>query len=419
MKVIFQYSVGEAEIQVVKTVRGYQYIINKPYTHEFSRKVRDAAEIAIMSNPSHTEIYSIAKRIARLLKTKGEQETAIVYSLRESLKYRKLQVLIDDPYVEDISAVGPGPIWVRHSRLLGMDPSVDYIPTNLVFDDRIDFLQHLLLLAERSGRMISKANPIVDGNLPEEDGGHRIHLVLPDIAGMSGEIVVRKKKPFRSITLEDLRKGGMLDDEIIKIIERIIKSRGSLLIVGPPGSGKTTLLRAILYSLVPRSWKVAIIEDTPEIDPPPGSSWVRYIVPLSWGSVESLDQFSLTKAALRASVSKFLVIGETRGKEARVLAQAMNMGLGGLTTFHGGSASEAIMRLSSHPISLGPTQITMFDAILTLGFLEVNKGGLRRTVVSVDKPFIAERGLELKNIYRLDNTTNPSQPREVIITLAR
>ncbi|MCD6323625.1 MAG: type II/IV secretion system ATPase subunit [Desulfurococcales archaeon] len=398
MAVVISYTVGTSKVTIVKENGGYRYVAEDRVPDKLLDEVREAAEVAIIGGYGGRSIYRLTKTIYKLIKRESEVgETLVAYTVRGALKYRKLQILIDDPYVEDISSVGPGPVWVRHSLLLRRDPAADFIPTNIVFTSKLEFLQHLMLLAEKAGQPVSKLNPIVDGNLPDEDGGHRVHLVMPEIAGGSGELVVRKKKSFRAVTLKELSKEGMLNDEVVDLIKEVIEKRGSILIVGPPGSGKTTLLRAILYSLIPPSWKVAIIEDTPEIDLLPGSSWVRYVVPPPPLS-ESINQMILTKAALRSSVSKFIVIGETRGAEAKVLAQAMNMGLGGLTTFHAGSASEAVARLTSHPIGLTPSQITMFDIIAVLSFVESGEG-FRREVVEIVKPELMGEVLKLRSLY--------------------
>ncbi|RLG78497.1 MAG: flagellar protein [Thermoprotei archaeon] len=402
-EVVMRYRVGTAEVTLLREGDSYLYVVNDAIPDELKKRVRRLAEVAIVTGRSGKgTLLEIIRAVKELLKG-DEDDLTISYSLREHLKYGKLQILIDDPHIEDISAVGPGPIWVRHSEILRKDPSADFIRTNISFVNETDFIQHLYLLSERSGRIISHLTPILDANLPEEDGGHRIHLVLPHIAGGEGEIVIRKKKGSRLLGLKQLIQNGMLDDEAVNLIKGFIRDRKSLMIVGPPGSGKTTLLRAIVYDLIPKHWKVAIIEDTPEIDPLPGSSWVRYIVPLGKIGEEGLiDQMILTKAALRSSVNKFIIIGETRGAEARVLVQAMNMGMAGLTTFHGGTPREALLRLMSPPISLGPHQVTMFKGIITLGFCE--DGGVKRRVISIDEPVYDPyiKNVRMKNSYRMN-----------------
>ena len=387
---ITQYRVGIARVSILREGEGrYRYVVDRAAIESVSKEIRKNVEMIILSGGDVEDgnPYSLFRTALKILKLGRERvsEARAAYAFREEVKYRKLQVLIDDPYVEDISIVGPGPVWVRHSAVMSADPATDYIPTNIVIEDNLEFLEYLNLLSERAGRIISKANPIVDANLPEEDGGHRIHLVHPDIADGRGEIVIRKKKPASNTDLRALIRMGSISNAVVELIRYFIRRRGSILIVGPPGSGKTTLLRAILYSLVPKHWKVVIIEDTPEIDPLPGSCWVRYVVPLPQSAGSNvLDQMALTKAALRSSVNRFIVIGETRGAEARVLVQAMNMGMGGLTTFHGGTASEALVRLTSPPIGLAPHQVSMFNLIITVNY--VVNGGLRRAVTAVDEP---------------------------------
>jgi len=54
----------------------------------------------------------------------------------------------------------------------------------------------------------------------------------------------------------------VLPRALVGLLKLVVHGRGSMIIAGPPGSGKTTLLRSILYYLVPKTWKVIVIEDT-------------------------------------------------------------------------------------------------------------------------------------------------------------
>ncbi|MEM1606388.1 MAG: ATPase, T2SS/T4P/T4SS family, partial [Fervidicoccaceae archaeon] len=197
------------------------------------------------------------------------------------------------------------------------------------------------------------------------------------------EIVIRKKlstPPPVSRLVEE----GVLPKAIADLFKILIHARGSMVIAGPPGSGKTTLLRSILHSFVPLTWKVAIIEDTGEIDPPPGSSWVRYTT-FELGTVK-VDLFDLAKAALRASATKLIVVGETRGEEAKVLVQAMLTGLGGMTTFHGSSPEEVITRFTGPPINLSPMQVAMFNLVAIMGYGERPRRQLKKLVEMLYSP---------------------------------
>ncbi|MEM0086578.1 MAG: ATPase, T2SS/T4P/T4SS family, partial [Zestosphaera sp.] len=168
---------------------------------------------------------------------------------------------------------------------------------------------------------------------------------------------------------------GVLPRAVAELLKFLVLSRGSLIVAGPPGSGKTTLIRSLLHSYVPTDWKVVVIEDTGEIDPPANSSWSRYVA-FELGSVK-IDLFDLAKAALRSSATKLLVVGETRGSEAQVLAQSLLAGLGGITSFHGGSPEEVVTRLRSQPISLSNSQIGMFNFIAVMSFSEKPRRVLR------------------------------------------
>ena len=54
-----------------------------------------------------------------------------IYALRSLVGYRKLQVLLDDPYVEDVSVTGPGYVWVKHAWVEQVRPDADFIRTNI------------------------------------------------------------------------------------------------------------------------------------------------------------------------------------------------------------------------------------------------------------------------------------------------
>lgn len=331
-EVVDEYNVGISTIKILKYGNAYQYVVDEVLGKDVEELVLRNLDKILTSIPYNCELNDLilSKAVSEVLGIRSEDFVKVLYVLRKELKYKKFQVLIDDPYIEDITVVGPGPVWVRHSKVLRLDPEADYIPTNIILSDVEEVLKYINLFSEKTGKIISKSHPILDANLPDVDGGHRVHLVLPEVSLDRPEITIRKKRNYSGVSLNSLINEGTLPRSLIKYINAVIRARGSIVILGPPGSGKTTLLRAILYECIPQTWKIVIIEDTPEIDPPPKSNWVRYIVPTSMISNNLLDQFTLSKAALRASVSKYIVIGETRGSEAQVLVQAMNMGLGGL-----------------------------------------------------------------------------------------
>jgi len=111
---------------------------------------------------------------------------------------------------------------------------------------------------------------------------------------------------------------------------------------------------------------VIVIEDTGEIDPQPGSPSTRYTT-FELEAVK-VDLFDLAEASLRASGTRLSVVGETRGAEAKVLAQALLVGLGGLTSFRASAPEEVVSKFTAPPVELAPSQVGMFHYAIVMGY---------------------------------------------------
>ncbi len=372
---LYSYSVGAYSISLVDTGNEVIYVMTPQLQQDLLRLVERRLDVVTALMKRGNDVGDV---LVGVLGIERSMVAEALYALRSVAGYRQLQALLDDPQITDISVVGPGSVWVKHRWVEQNLPEFDFIRTNVVLNSFDEVVELQQTIATKSGTYISTSNPIVDAQLPPKDGAHRVHLVAYTVStSRRPEIVIRKKlstPPPMSKLVEE----GVLPEAAAKLFKVLIHARGSMIVAGPPGSGKTTLLRSILHSFVPLGWKAAIIEDTGEIDPPPGSSWVRYTT-FELGAVK-VDLFELVKASLRSSATKLIVVGETRGEEAKVLVQSMLAGLGGLTSFHGSSPEDVVTRFTGPPINLSPLQVAMFNLVTITGYGERPRRQVKQVV---------------------------------------
>ncbi|MEM4670511.1 MAG: type II/IV secretion system ATPase subunit [Thermofilum sp.] len=243
-----------------------------------------------------------------------------------------------------------------------------WLPTNVsVRDDLIDKL--VLSLARRSGRHVSLQNPIAEGLTRD---GLRVSLAFGGEVSRAGSSIVVRRRPDSPLTITRLLSEGVLTSALASYLWLMLENKGWIIVSGGVGAGKTTLLQALL-TLIPPSRRVVSIEDTPELN---GSTGLwdplveRVTVNGNGGSISSYD---LLRFALRRRPD-YIVVGEVRGVEARLLVQASRLGHGVLTTIHADNPRSVVERLAAPPISIPRPLLRNISAIVHV----VNHGGARR-----------------------------------------
>ncbi|MBW6451861.1 MAG: type II/IV secretion system ATPase subunit [DPANN group archaeon] len=295
------------------------------------------------------------------------------YVLRDFIGFGALQPILDDENIEDISCDGSDiPIFVYHR-----DPRFGSIKTSVLLDDA--YLDDLVMkMAQRSGRSISMAEPILQGALPD---GSRVQATLAtDVATRGSNFTIRKfsKEPHTPV---NMLKYKTMDSKLLSYLWFAIENSKSVFVVGATAAGKTSLLNALSLFIKP-DFKIVSIEDTPEIQLP-HEHWVAEVArteteegPKKKGSV---DMFELLKGSLRQRPD-FIIVGEIRGIEASVLFQQMATGHPGISTFHADSIEKVIDRLTTRPINLSPTLLENLDIVLFAKRLRYKNGYIRRVV---------------------------------------
>lgn len=252
---------------------------------------------------------------------------------------RPIADLIQDPDVSEIMVNGSQRVFVERAGVLSAVEGVRVDERNLMV--AVKNIARLL------GDDVSEERPILDARLPD---GSRVAAVLPPCS-LDGTTLTIRKFRARHWTCADLVRAGMITPALVEVIEIALTSRDNVLISGGTGTGKTTLLN-VLASLLPESDRVALIEDTAELQLA-HPNLVRLEARRAQPETPAVTIRELLKATLRHRPDR-IVVGEVRGGEAFDLLQALNTGHAGtLCTIHANSAERALSRFASCVLQSG------------------------------------------------------------------
>lgn len=302
-----------------------------------------------------------------------ETYKALEYKLvMDKVRFGIIEPFIRDPYIEDVSCDGLGPIFVEH-KVFGSCES------NIRFDSEDELNEFVRRLSERSGRPVTFRNPIVDATLPD---GSRINIVYGSEISMRGSNFTIRKFTDKPLSITQLIKFGTIDSMIAAYLWMLLEHNMSIWFCGEVASGKTTLLRAVCTFINPH-YKIISIEDTPEVIVP-HDNWVREVTRES-EEAATIGLFDLLKAALRQRPN-YILVGEIRGREASVAFQAMQTGTPVLATFHAGSVEKLIQRLTGSPIEIPKTYMDVLNCVIIQSVVRVPRtGSFERRVLSVNE----------------------------------
>jgi len=309
------------------------------------------------------------------------------YLCRDFVGFNEAEPLLRDYFVEDIECNGANsPVYVVHRVYRNLR-------TNLVFRD-IDRLQSFVeKLAQRCGKYISYAKPILDASLPD---GSRVNATYTkDITSKGPTFTIRKftKTPW---TPPQLIAFGTLSPEILAYLWLLVQYKMNILIAGGTSAGKTTLLNAIAFFIPPES-RVVSIEDTRELNLP-RDNWLPSVARNATGVGNSgeISLFDLLRSSFRQNPD-YVVVGEVRGAEASVLFQGMASGHSSISTIHADSVDTLIKRLETPPIELSPTLLNVLDCVCIMTHAIVNKEETRKLKEVVEIINVTLDGIALTN----------------------
>jgi archaeal flagellar protein FlaI len=315
------------------------------------------------------------------------QPVLLYYLQREFVGLGRTDAVLRDPFLEDISCLGPGiPLFVFH-RVYGS------MRTNISYSGEIELNKYIFRLAQIAGKHISIYQPILDATMQD---GSRINLTLGTEVTRKGSTFSIRKFSHDPVSPVDLLKFGSVSAFELAYFWTLVENHRSLLISGGTAAGKTTFLNAITMFVRPED-KIVSIEDTPEIQID-HQNWIQSVARSGYGmssgsgggasgisgvgggaarSVGSVTLFDLLVAALRQR-PEYVIVGEVRGVESFTLFQAISVGHASMSTIHAGSIAELLHRVENEPMNIPRVLFQALDAVAFPAQVVVNQSRVRR-----------------------------------------
>ncbi|MCX6682545.1 MAG: type II/IV secretion system ATPase subunit [Methanoregula sp.] len=382
-----------------------EYLLFEPALSEFEYELlerihEDLRDVLILSTDEITKDRKkiILEKMFGLLDDYGLalEETTLFklqyYLIRNFIGWSRIDALMNDPNLEDISCDGTGiPLFLYHRKYRN-------IKTNITFES--DVLNSLAItLAQRSGKHISTGSPMLDATLPE---GSRLQLTLgTEVTTRGTSFTIRKfrEDPYSPIELLDY---GTFNVDALVYFWLAIENNKSLLFIGGTASGKTTSLNAVSMFIPPVA-KVVSIEDTREITLY-HENWIASVTrPALMEGGTAINMFDLLRAAMRQR-PEYIIVGEVRGQEAQTLFQAMNTGHTTFSTMHAGSVDAAIHRLESEPLNVPRNMVQALNIISVQALIYRGTERVRRVqeIVEIAGLDPATGNLRVNNVFIYD-----------------
>ncbi len=342
--------------------------------------IREIVNISTINVKSPEVIITYLEKNLKVLisefKIKISQETFLkimYYIYRDFVGMNEIDPLLNDYFIEDIECNGlNSPIYIVHRKYRN-------IRTNITYKDIKLLTNFVEKLAQKCGKYISYANPLLDGRLPS---GDRVNATYTsDISSKGPTFTIRKftKEPWTPVKLMDF---GTVSPEILAYLWLIIEYEANLIVIGGTGSGKTSFLNSIAF-FIPPAARVVSIEDTKELNIF-HENWLPSVARAGMGVAMitgerhgEVSLFDLLRESFRQRPD-YVIVGEIRGQEAFVLFQGAASGHPTMSTMHAESVDTMVKRLETAPINLSPSLVETLDVVCVMIETKVKGRSVRR-----------------------------------------
>lgn len=347
----------------------------------------------------------------------------------------RFQPLVEEPEVENIDIYGHDGVWVKYAD----GRKVLMPPITSSDDELIDEIRSIASRQGESARPFSSMHPILSMDLPGGIG--RLEAIHPPISPRP-KVVMRIHR-FVDIGLKDLLRFGSLTPTMAELLTAVVRAGRSIVVSGHPGAGKTTLVRALCNEIDPAE-EIVTIEKERELHLDRMGDRHHIVTALQYrpglgeraadGSQPGeITLVQLLESSLRLD-SRRIVVGEVRGGEVDAMFQAMQAGIGSLSTLHAANAQDAIERLADLAMKSSTTATDSYayrqigrhiDFIVQVAQVGMPDGSVKRLITEIAEivPGEQDRPIAL-TVFGLDRARRqvfknlPSQEMREILSAA-
>lgn len=397
-QVMEEYFVGDAKVRILSLNNGLRHVYHlTPWEYTLDRetvRILNRVMRSVISSPppenglSTSELRGHVRRTAieeieRMARSHApglpnDQLRLEGYAMRMSEVVERhtiglglLDVLVRDERIEDIFLDAPveeNPIHLTMNGMVGHSNMLK-LCSNLVATEE-EVSGFVSRMRQSSGRPFSLAFPILETDIEELNA--RATIIGPPLSPHGTALALRRhaSEPW---TLTKLAYNGTIDCQTAGLLSFLLDGQSTMLVCGARGSGKSSLLSAIMFEFSP-THRILTIEDTPELP-------VRRMQTLGY-KIQSLlidrkmDQAveQTSEEVLRVSLrlgESAIVMGEVRGREAKVLYDGMRTGRAGssvLGTIHGDSPRSVYERVV-HEMGIPKEAFSATDIVINLGLI--------------------------------------------------
>ncbi|MBF0816269.1 CpaF family protein [Microbacterium paludicola] len=301
----------------------------------------------------------------------------------------RLQRLVDIPEVENIDVVGHDNIWLTFAGNVKKRYPYPIAASDEDLEREINFLA---TRRDGGGRSFTQARPRLRLDLP---GGARLQATAKPVGHRT--ILSLRIHRHIHITLPELVELGTLSVPAAHFLRASVEAGLAIITNGFAASGKTTLLRA-LADCIPEHEVIITIEGERELylHERPNHPLVKSFEARPGEGEKGADgrrpgeetTQDLLEDALRHNAQR-IIVGEVLGPEMEAMLQAMQAGLGSMSTIHSHSPDAAIERLvtlisrTNSNLTYAYRQIAQnIDLIVQMSVITDKVTGKRRRVVS-------------------------------------